>query len=201
MRPILAVTVLPLALTGCMGIGLPFTDYRLMDWPVDISRQEVNSTCTDIRTLTTVAKELEARHLAYIRSKDAADAMEADVVLHSLGDECLPLFTSLDNGQIKTELFGDVSIISDPDKLQELGGYLFVFSDTRTEGGLEITLHLDKASTGPDRKMVAIYSLATGKVIHFNYSGTDNVDTKSRGWPLDEFFGVAVGAAGKLVIP
>lgn len=201
MSKYLFILTLPLIQVGCIGIGIPWTSYRLMDWPVDISRHEINSTCTDIHSLTAAAKELEERHLAYLRSTNPKDAMSEDVVLNSLGEKCLPLFTRLDIGQIKTELFGDVSIIGDPDKLQQLGGYLFVFSDTRTEGGLEITLHLDKASSGPNRRMVAVYVLATGKVIHFNYSGTDNVDEKSRGWPLDEFFGVAVGAAGKMVIP
>ena len=195
------VLVLLLSITGCMGIGIPFTDHRFLNIPVDISRHETNTTCTGIENLTVIAKELEARHLKYIQSKDPSGAMDIDLVTHSLGEECTQRFTRLDIGQIKTELFGDVNIIPDPDRLSLLGGYVFLFSNTLTRGGLEITLHLDRASTGPERKMVAVYELATGKVIHFNYSGTDNVDTKSRSWPLDQFFGLAVGAAGKAVIP
>jgi hypothetical protein len=184
-----------------MGIPLPLTDDRLFYMPVEISNKETNSTCTDLSTLRATAHSLEENHLRFLRSKEYTDALDAEVFLHALGDGCHVLYTSLDISQIKTELFGDIQVIDDPRKLRELGGYAFIYEKEVTTGGLEFTLHLDKASRGPMRRMVAIYRLVDGKVIHFNYSGTDNVDTKSRSWPLDEFFGVVVGAAGKVVVP
>ena len=196
-----ALILLTMQLSGCAGIPLPFTDARLFRYPVDIGKDEVNSTCTDLTNLTNTAKELEKRHLTYLRSKDIKDALDAEVFLHALGDGCHTLYTRLDTSKIKSELFGDLQIVGDPERLIELGGYAFDYKKTIVKGGVEITLHLNKASRGPDRRMVAIYNLADGKVIHFNYSGQDNVDKKSRSWPLDEFFGVAVGAAGKVVMP
>jgi len=196
-----ALLLVTFLLGGCMGIPLPFTDYRLMRMPVNISSKSTNDTCTDLNTLTTTAHELEGRYLTYIRSMDDKDAINADFFLHSLGDDCQSRMARLDTSQIKNELFGDINVIPDPDKLRELGGYSFVYEKLKTRGGVEITLHMNKASKGPARRMVAIYRLADGKIIHFNYSGTDNIDTKSRGWPLDQFFGVAIGAAGKAILP
>jgi hypothetical protein len=45
--------------------------------------------------------------------------------------------------------------------------------------------------------MVAIYRLSDGKILHFNYSGTDNVDTYTRFWPIREFFGIALKGGTK----
>jgi hypothetical protein len=47
--------------------------------------------------------------------------------------------------------------------------------------------------------LVAIYSLSDGKVIHFNYSGVNNVDKFNRFWPIREFFGMAVKGGTKAV--
>ena len=196
-----ALMVLLTTQVGCMGIPLPFTDYRLGKLEVNISHNATNSACTDLDTLTTVAKELEGRHQSFIRSRDYVDAIHVAVFKFSLGASCVSRMTKLNTGEIKTELFGDISIIPDPDKLRELGGFSFIYIDTMTRGGIAPSLHLQKRSQGPERKMVAVYQLSDGKIIHFNYSGTDNVDVKSRSWPLDQFFGVAVGAAGKAVIP
>lgn len=186
---------------GCMGIPIPLTNFRLLEFPVEIDRNEINSTCTSLNNVRDTAHELERRHLMFLNSHDIKDAIDINIFVHALGDGCHTRYQSLDTGQIKMELFGDINVIDNPGKLRELGGYSFTYGDVITIGGLELTLHLDKWSKGPNRKMVAIYSLADGKVIHFNYSGTDNIDTKSRGWPLDEFFGVVVGAAGKAVVP
>ncbi len=195
----LSVTLMLIA--GCAGFGLPFTDYRAMNWQVEINRREVNSTCTDLETLKTVVVELEARHLAYLRSQDDTDALTSDFFLAALGDKCSTRFSKLSVPQIKTELCGDIQTIAEADKLRELGGLAFDFGDVRTRGGIELTLHIRKATKGPDHRMVAIYRLADGKVIHFNYSGTDNVDRKSRAWPLDQFFDAAFSAASKIVAP
>jgi hypothetical protein len=198
---ILGAALLMFLTTGCMGIPLPFTDARFAMIEVNISSKSTNSTCTDLVTLAEVANELEVRHLRYLRSMNDAEAIGSEFFLHSLGEECKSRISRLDTKQIKNELFGDINIIPEPEKLRELGGYSFTYEKTNTRGGVEFTLHLNKASKGPERRMVAIYRLVDGKVIHFNYSGTDNVDTKSRSWPLDQFFGVAIGAAGKVVIP
>ncbi len=197
--PILSITLM--LIVGCAGFGLPFTDYRVANWQVEINRREVNSTCTNLETLKTVAADLEARHLAFLRSQDDADALTSDLLLIALGDKCSSRYVRLSIPQIKTELFGDIQTIAESDKLRELGGLAFDFGDVRTRGGIELTLHIRKATKGPDHRMVAIYRLADGKVIHFNYSGTDNVDRKSRAWPLDQFFDAAFGAASKIVAP
>jgi len=170
-----------------------------MNWQTEINRHEQNSTCTDLATMNMVAAELEARHLAYLRSKDDVDALDSEFFLSALGEKCTPRYSRLSVPQIKTELFGDVQTITDSGKLRELGGLAFDFENVRTKGGIEATLHIRRASKGPDHRMIAIYRLVDGKVIHYNYSGTDNVDKKSRAWPLDQFFHAAFGTAVKAV--
>jgi hypothetical protein len=197
----LATLVMVAAVSGCAGFKVPFTQYRAMNWQTEINRHEVNSTCTDLDTMNMVATELEGRHLAYLRSKEDADAMDKEFFLSALGDKCSSRYNSLSIPQIKTELFGDIQTISDSGQLRELGGLAFDYARVRTKGGIEITLHIRKASKGPNHRMVAIYRLADGKIIHFNYSGTDNVDTKARAWPLDQFFNAAFSAATKIAIP
>jgi hypothetical protein len=197
----LVTLVMVAAVSGCAGFRVPFTQYRAANWQTEINRHEVNSTCTDLATMNTVANELEARHLAFLRSKDDVDALDSEFFLSALGDSCTSRYNSLSIPQIKTELFGDIQTISNSEKLRELGGFAFEYARVRTKGGIEITLHIRKASKGPHHRMVAIYRLADGKVIHFNYSGTDNVDTKARAWPLDQFFNAAFSAATKLAIP
>ena len=197
----LLVILTMLMATGCAGFRVPFTDYRAMNWQTEINRHQVNSTCTDLGTLNETAAELEDRHLAYLRSQDDTDAMTADFFLTVLGEKCATRYSKLSIPQIKTELFGDIQTIADSGKLRELGGLAFDYGNVRTRGGIELTLHIRKASKGPKHRMVAIYRLADGKIIHFNYSGTDNVDTKSRAWPLDQFFNAAFSAVTKIAIP
>jgi len=186
---------------GCAGIPLPFTDYRLANWLVEIKRQEVNSTCIDLATLNSAALDLEDQHLVYLRTHDEANAIVAGNLIAALGEECQTGFSNLSVPEIKTELFGDIQTISDSSGLRELGGLSFRYGDVATKGGIEVSFHMNKASKGPSRRMVAIYRLEDGKVIHFNYSGTNNVDKKTRTWPLDEIFGIAVRAVGKVAVP
>jgi len=187
--------------TGCAGIPVAFTEYRLMDWPVESRRSAVNSSCIELPQLNVVANLLEEQHLRYLQTHENIDAIDAEDILVSLGGECESRFSKLSVPQIKTELFGDIQTIAESDKLRELGGLAFDYEDVATMSGIEISLHMRKADSGPDRRIVAIYRLADKKVIHYNYSGTDNVDKKSRSWPIDAFFAAIIGVGLKAVIP
>jgi hypothetical protein len=195
------LVIVMMATAGCAGFRVPFTQYRAANWQTEINRHEINSTCTDLDTMNMIAAELEGRHLAYLRSRDDADALDAEFFHAALGEKCFSRYSSLSIPEIKTELFGDIQTINDSGKLRELGGMAFDYARVKTKGGIEITLHIRKASKGPKHRMVAIYRLVDGKIVHFNYSGIDNVDTKARAWPLDQFFNAAFSAATKLAIP
>jgi hypothetical protein len=197
----LVALVMVAAVSGCAGFRVPFTQYRAANWQTEINRGEINSTCTDLDTIHIIADELEGRHLVYLRSRDDADALDAEFFQAAFGEKCSPRYRSLSVPEIKHELFGDIQTIADSGKLRELGGLAFEYANVRTKGGIEITLHIRKRTKGPKVRMVAIYRKSDGKVIHYNYSGTDNVDTKSRAWPLDQFFNAAFSAATKVVIP
>ncbi len=198
----LCVTLVILIMgSACAGVGLPFTDYRLGEARIESSRKQTNSTCTDLRTLNVVASALEAHHLAYIRTKDDNLAIKSNDLEASLGESCQNRFVKLTIAQIKTELFGDIQTIQDSSKLRELGGLAFEYRDVSTLSGIHLTLHLAHATSGPKRRLVAIYRLEDDVVIHYNYSGTNNVDQKSRTWPIREFFGAMIGAAVQLAIP
>ena len=192
LKTVLSITLLLTILSGCAGLGLPFTDYRLGEFLIESNRKEKNSTCTDLGTLNKATVGLETQHLTYLQTQDDTDAVTADQVKAALGEECQTRFTRLSTPQIKTELFGDIQTISDSSKLRELGGIAFEFQNTVNHSGIEPTLHLRRRTEGPQRRLVAIYKLNDGKVIHFNYSGTDNVDTKSRFWPIQEFFSLVI---------
>jgi len=198
-RTILSALCLLLVTSGCAGVPLPYTDYRLGDWRIESSRKERNSGCTNLEALNIVAGALEAQHLAYIRSRDDEDAIVASEILGSLSERCRARIRKLDVAQIKHELFGNVQIVGDASKLRELGGIAFVYTDTHTESGIELSLHVRSHKRGPKRRLVAIYRLEDDKVIHFNYSGTNNVDTKSRVWPIREFLGLAKVGVGIIV--
>ena len=185
--------------TGCAGIPLPFTEFRLGEFLIESDRKEVNSTCTDLATLNAASLALETQHLIYLQTSDSVNAITATNVKSALGEACQTRFTRLSTPQIKTELFGDLQTISDSSKLRELGGMAFEFRNTVSRSGIEPTFHLRKKTEGPKRRLVAIYKLSDGKVIHFNYSGTDNVDTKSRFWPIREFFGIAIKGGTKAI--
>lgn len=199
------ILMLSALISGCAGLGLPFTDYRLGDFPVEVSRKETNSSCINLSVLNAAALDLETRYLNYITSKDEKNSIPVDAFLIALGEDCAKRFEHLSVPQIKNELFGDIQTIRDSEKLRELGGYAFDYGDVSTIGGFEPSLHIRKSSNGPDHRMVAIYSLEDGHIIHFNYSGKDDVDRKSRTWPIDAILGIVVdigvGAAEKAVVP
>lgn len=186
-------------LTGCAGFGLPFTERRAFDFPIESSRSERNSDCTTLTHLNAVSAAWEQQHLKYIRTKDETDAIPVESLIISLGEGCKERWRNLAIPDIKTELFGDIQTISDSSKLRELGGVLFTMKDVSTLSGIEATMHIRARSSGPDRRLVAIYRLADDRVIHFNYSGTDNVDGRSRRWPIEEFFGAAFGVGVKAI--
>jgi hypothetical protein len=176
---------------------LPFTDFRLGKFMIESDRKETNNSCTDLKTLNKVGLALETQHLVYIQSEDKTDAITAGDMKSALGESCLTGITRLSTPEIKNELFGDIQTISDSSKLRELGGLAFEFRGMVAHSGIEITLHLRIRTEGPKRRMVAIYRLSDGKILHFNYSGTDNVDTYTRFWPIREFFGIALKGGTK----
>jgi hypothetical protein len=191
--------VLLLLISGCAGLPLPFTEYRLAEFLVESDRTEINNSCTDLETLNRLALTLEAQHLSYIQTQDESNAIEVSSVRDALGEACENGIRNLSTPQIKTELFGDVQTINDSSKLRELGGLSFEFRSTIMHSGIEISLHLDRYTKGPKRLLVAIYKLSDGKVIHFNYSGIDDVDRYTRFWPIREFFGLVLKGGTKAV--
>lgn len=188
-------------LPGCAGMPLPFTDHRLMNFPVETSRKDTNSGCIDLQTLLEVSARLENQHLSFLRSHDPASALTRDSFSEFLGKNCQDRVVSLSTSQIKNELFGDLQSIKDSSKLQLLGGVLFEYRNVYEMGAIEPSLHVQRTQHGPRFRLVAIYRLEDGKVIHYNFAGTTDAARKSRSWPLDDFFGAAVGLAGKAVIP
>lgn len=195
----LSIFLLLLIGTGCAGFPLPFTEKRAFDFPIESSRTAKNSDCTTLENLNAIASAWEQQHLKYIRTKDDSDAIPVESLIGSLGEECKTRWNRLGVPEIKTELFGDIQTIADSSKLRELGGVSFTMSDVSTMSGIEASLHLRTQKNGPDHRLVAIYRLEDDKVIHYNYSGTDDVDGKSRRWPIEEFFGALFGTAVKFV--
>lgn len=198
---LLILVAFTFTLAGCAGLPLPFTEARLGHWPVESDRREVNSGCVELETLNVVVASQEAQHLTYLRAKDEDLALKAKDLPRSLGSECQTRFSKLSTSEIKHELFGDIQIVGDATKLRELGGVAFDYQDVSTQSTFEISLHQNNASSGPHRRLVAIYRLSDDVVIHYNYSGTNNVDRKDRRWPIDAFFGTAAKAAAKVIIP
>ena len=136
-----------------------------------------------------------------IGHKSTREAIVASELLELIGSECRKRLTKLSTPKIKTELFGDVQTITNSSKLRELAGISFEYVDIATESGIELSLHLNRRQQGPKHRLVAIYRLKDDKVIHFNYSGTDNVDKKSRDWPIKEFLGLAIDTGTRIVVP
>lgn len=202
MKKLLFVLAIALAVVvGCAGFRVPFTEYRAMNWRVESDFHSRNTTCTDLEQLNIASASLEEKHLNFIQTRDDADAIDIDDLLASLGEECRDRFSKLSVAQIKTELFGDVQTIKDSDKLRELGGVSFEYENVSMLTGIELSLHLRGHETGPRRRIVAVYRLADNRVIHFNSSGTNNVDNETRRWPINQFFGALVGAAAGTLIP
>lgn len=193
----LTLSLLLLIVAGCAGMPLPFTEKRAFDWPIESSRKATNADCTTLERLNTVAAAWEQQHLTYIRTKEDTEAILVHDLVDSLGPECAKRFNRLPIPDIKTELFGDIQTIADSSKLRELGGVAFTYGDVSSHSGIELSLHLRTHRKGPDHRLVAIYRLKDNRVIHYNYSGTDNVDGKSRRWPIEDFFGALFGTAAK----
>jgi hypothetical protein len=193
--------LLLLVSAACAGIPLPGTEYRLLEWSVESEHKEVNSGCTNLAALTDFASALEEQHLLFLRTKDDANALVSSNILQHLSQECQGRIRTLSIPEIKNELFGDIQIINDVTKLTQLGGISFAYTDKSTMSQVEFSLHMKHHQTGPERRLVAIYRLEDDRVIHYNYSGTDNVDQKSRRWPIDEFLGLAIRGAARAIIP
>ena len=193
------LTILPFL--GCAGLNVPFTKIELMEWEIEFNRDQVNTKCISIETLHEAAQSLETQYLTYMKTLNPTDSINIDNFKTALGDKCTPLLIKLSTPQIKTELYGDIEIIKDADILQYLGGFSFDFVDISTIGGMEPTFHIKQKSKGPKHRLVAIYSLQTGAVVHFNYSGTNDVDLKSRVWVLDEVIKQIIDTGSKVVVP
>ncbi len=189
------------AASGCAGFKVPGTSFRAMDWRVESSLHSRNSTCTNLEQLNVVSSLLEEKHLNFIRSRDEKDAIKVEDILSSLGPKCKERFTKLTVPEIKTVLFGGVTIIERASDLARLGGISFEYENVSTETGIELSLHLRSHQTGPRRRLVAVYKLENERVIHFNSSGTNNVDNETRRWPIDQFFGILLGTGIALAIP
>jgi hypothetical protein len=198
-RFLISTILLTLAATSCAGIPLPFTDARLANWPIESKRVQVNSTCIEIIQLTIIADAWEAKHLHYIQTRDDSEAIHVEELISSLGKACKAKIDRLNVSEVKQELFGDIQTISDSSKLRELGGIAFRYSNVSTKSGIEPSLHLRGQSQGPNRRLVAVFKLADGRVLHYNYSGSDNVDQKTRRWPVQEFFGLVAGAGMRMI--
>lgn len=196
-----ALIMFSILFLGCAGFPLPFTEYRALDMRVESERIATNVDCTSLTHLNSVAAAWEGQHLKYIRSQDDTTAIDVQLLVSSLGEKCRARFKTLSIPDIKNELFGDIQTIADSSKLRELGGVSFDYEDVSTRSGIEVSLHLRQHSRGPSHRLVAIYRLADNKVIHYNYSGTNNVDSKRRRWPIDEFFRALVGTGMKAAIP
>jgi hypothetical protein len=203
----LTTLLLPLLLliAGCAGIPLPFTEARLGRKFMESNRQETNSECIDLDALNATAEALDQQHLLFIHSKDESDALRGQKVLEAFGPECEERFVRLSIPQIKTELFGDTQNIENSKRLRELAGAVLDYRNVFTLSAFEVSLHLNQASQGPDWRVVVIYRLEDDVVIHFLPAGTNNVDRKSRTWPIDEFFRAAMGigtsVGRRLVLP
>jgi hypothetical protein len=188
-------------LPACAGVPLPYTEHRLGNLPVEVSRKEVNTNCIDLKDFTNVSVAMEAQHLKFLRSGDLQDAISKEDFEKAVGDKCHARLADLTTAQVKTEMFGDLQVIPNAERLLLLGGVSFFFEDTSTSGGLEPTMHIRTMRHGPKERMVIIYRLEDGKVIHFVHSGTsDDTETK-RVWALKEVFGTALSTAGRALVP
>lgn len=174
---------------GCAGFTVPFTDHRAARWMFESGHDTLNSDCIEMSHLRAVAGYLERRHLGFLNSKNEQDALDVHEFKTVLGAACEPVIVSLTTNQLQTELFGTAQNIPHPEKLRELGGLLFEYEDVTTDSGLRLTFHLEQEYKGPKRRLVAIYRLMDGKIIHYQYAGKDNVDQRKISWPVVEFFG------------
>lgn len=201
MRHLLIAFATLFLLSGCAGTTLPFSgsDHRYLRKMIQTSHDETNTDCISFGTFREAALYLEAAHVKFLASHDPSAQLTRLDVETALGAPCQERVKGLTTDEVKFQLFGGLQTIPNAERLQHLGGIFFAFEDTTKDSGLRPTLHLEQVQQGPLRGVVAIYDLETGRVIHYNYTGTDNVDRRTLDWPLVEFFGfVAEGAAGSV---
>lgn len=202
MRKLLWVSVL-LLLVGCAGMKVPFSDSeeRHLRKMIKTSDHETNTDCIGFQAFQAVARRLESQHVHFLGSKNVSDSLTRGWVVSSLGDTCTDRIKGLTTDEVRFQLFGGLQTIPNPERLQYLGGILFEYEQTLVFSGLRPTFHLEQNSSGPLRGLVAIYNLETGQVLHFVYSGTDNVDKRELTWPLLEFLGLVAKAGSDAIVP
>lgn len=197
-RILLSLSLLPI-LCGCAGFPLPFTDMRAFNFQIETNHKRKAADCIEGAALHSLAVGWEQRYLEFVKKGDQDLAIDFEEFKNSFGPECQTRLQALSASQIKNELFGDLQTINNPERLQQLGGISLSFSDMTTIGGIETSLHFRSHETGPNLKLVGIYSLKDDKLIFYNYSGTLNVDERNRRWPIEEFFGAIFGTAVKAI--
>lgn len=196
----MGMLLLLLLTLSCAGVPLLFIDFRLGEFPVESHRTKSNTDCMSLESLNAIARRLEIQHLIYIRSRNIKDAIKVSEFLTAV-EGCRQGINKLSVAEIKTELFGDVQTISNSSKLRELGGLSLKYTDVATTSEIETTLHIRSSSSGPEHRMVIIYQLADNKVIHYNYSGVDDVNRSKRSWPIDLFLKTLIGVASGYAAP
>jgi len=182
---------------GCAGVKIPFTEHRTLRYLIQSSRKEINSKCLPLEEFSNAAVSLDSLYLDHRKKKEIFLKEQFLVII---GEGCSKRLVQLSTGEIKSELYGDLQSVEDPEILKSLGGMALYYQDVVVHSGVRATLHLESNASGPKRRLVIIYKLDTNEVIHFNYTGTDNIDEKDLYWPLAEFFKEVFGNLGKLAI-
>ena len=189
--------MLCLLTTACAGAKIPFTEHRAFRYLIQSSRKEINSKCLSLEEFSKAATTLDSLHLNHRKNQEIFLKEQFLVVI---GEGCSKRLVQLTPGEIKNELYGDLQQINDPEVLKSLGGMVLYYEDVVVHSGVRPTFHLESNHSGPKRKLVIVYKLDTNEVIHFGYTGTDNVDEKDLYWPMAEFFKELFSNLGKLAI-
>ncbi len=191
------VILICLLTVSCAGVRIPFTHTTAPRFLIQTSRKEVNSKCLSLDKFAEAANTLQILHIQQRKNKETF-TKEQFLVL--LGEECSKRLIQLTTGEIKTELYGDLQSVKDPEILQSLGGMALYYEDVVVHSGIRATLHLERNHSGPKRRLVIIYNLDTNEIVHFNFTGTDNVDEKDLDFPLAEFITEILKNLGKMII-
>lgn len=186
-----------LFLSGCAGMSVPFKEERFARKMIQTSHDEKNTDCITLSDFKSVSEALEAQHVRFLASEDSSQALTKDAVEAGLGHDCRKRVKSLTTDEVRLALFGNLNDIPNADRLQLLGGILFEFEDTTTDSGVRPTFHIEQIQRGPERALVVVYTLEDGKVLHLNYSGTDNVDKRTLNWIVAKFFGDVAKSTAK----
>lgn len=194
--PFIAITLC----VACAGVPLPFVNYRLGHFPKETDRDELHTDCTDLTTLNDSAELLKLRHLDFVRSGKEEDAIKIQKVRDVLRN-CNQYVEDLTVPQIKQELYGDVQIVNESEDLRLYGGIAFDYKDVVTLTEVGPLLHVKQRFIGPERRIVAIYRLDDGIVVHYNVSGPNDLGRIRTRWPIDEFFGFAIRTIGDAIKP